>query len=1041
MIARRWRKLGLMSRLAISCGAVLAVLSTVLVVNFVHREVDRASADYPIRLDIKLSMLVTALTGPAILGDYTGVAELLRESVHESDVRRIEWAAARGKPITVDSAPVVRAAPAWFEAFVGFPEYSGSRRMVVGGTDYGAVSLHLDTRPKVNQIWNQVAGGALTVLIGVGAMLCVMLLTVKQGLGSLTRLVSGVRRFEDGDFSARVAPVGPPEIVSSIVAFNRMAEQVGAVFVSLRDSEAKNRRLATIVEQSNESILTRDLDGRITSWNKGAERLFGWSAAEAIGRSALDLDSEASVPVATDRSLARLPSAATWTSEGLRLTKSGARIHVSVTRAPLLDQNGHVVGEIRIARDVTELKKAQALLIGAKEELEARVLERTAQLALARDESDAANRAKSAFLATMSHEIRTPMNGVVGMIDVLEQSNLKRSQAEIVGTIRESAYALLGIVDDVLDFSKIEAGQFEVDIEPMAVGAVVEGVCHTLGDLAGKKGVELTLFTDPAIPLQVLGDTTRLRQVLFNLAGNAVKFSSDQERRGRVSVRVELVERGADKVLLEFKVTDNGIGMDARTLSRLFTPFTQADTSTTRRYGGTGLGLSISHRLVALMGGALDVKSEQGRGSVFTLRLPVAPVAPQPDEDVLPFDLTGVPCLVEGEPEGLANDVAVYLEHAGASVHRAEDRSAARQWFRDCAAGTVVGVAAGPAEALDATLAEWREACASRTELTVRFVAIDRGWRAGPRIAARDRLDLQSQGLRRSVLLKAVALAAGRMAEAPPEQPAGDTSPAPLATAPASARGRTILVAEDNEVNQTVLRQQLALLGFGAHIVGTGREALECTRRGDYPLLLTDLHMPQMDGYELTLAIREDEAGQRRIPIVALTANALKGEADRCRALGMDAYMTKPVQLTDLAAMLRRWLPAGTPAALPLKPAPAAAHKRPPALDITDLESLVGDDPEVIAELLHRFRISAGQATLEMRVACMAREATTVAALAHKLKSSARTMGAVALGELCEQLETAGNAGELGTIAGLWPMFQSEIAAVDESLGASLESC
>ena len=545
MIACAWRKLGLMARLAISGAAMLALLSSLLVVNFVKTEIDLRSAEYTGRLESSLTMLTTTLTGPAILGDYAGVTELLSAFTLEGDVQRVEWAGMRANPVTVDGKATERTAPAWFEALVGFPSYSGTRRIVVGGTDYGQVSLRLNPRPVVNKIWAQVVGSTLMALVGFAAMFGLMLLTVEHGLRSLERLVRAVRSFEGGDFGVRVDPVGPPEISSSIVAFNRMAEQIGAGFESLRESEAKNRRLAMIVEQSNESILTRDLDGTITSWNKGAERLFGWSASEAIGRMAPELNGRGIVDAGYEDDLSRLSSAETWAAEATRVVKNGSIRNVSVTRAPLLDDAGNVIGEIRIARDVTELKRAQALLIGAKEELEARVLERTAELALARDESEAANRSKSAFLAAMSHEIRTPMNGVVGMIDVLQQSSLRSSQAEIVNLIRESAHALLAIVDDVLDFSKIEAGQFQVDCAPMDVARVVEGVCGTLDPLARQKGVELTLFTDPALPAAALGDATRLRQVLLNLTGNAIKFSSGPERAGRVSVRAGMALQDA----------------------------------------------------------------------------------------------------------------------------------------------------------------------------------------------------------------------------------------------------------------------------------------------------------------------------------------------------------------------------------------------------------------------------------------------------------------------------------------------------------------
>ena len=274
---RAWRRLGLMARLTLACSAVLAVLSCVLVYNFVRTEVDLRSREFTGRLDSKLVTLATALTGPAILGDYTGVAELLGAFARESAIESIEWTPLRGRSVIVHGPDVGLVAPAWFEAAIGFPAYASSRRIVVGGTDYGLVSLQLDPRPQINSIWLQVVGTAVTALVGIAAMLLLMLLTVEHGLRSLSRLVSGVRRFEGGDFGVRVEPVGPPEIVSSVVAFNRMAERVGAVFDALRESEGRNRRLAMIVEQSNESILTRDLQGRITvgQGRRAAVRLDG----------------------------------------------------------------------------------------------------------------------------------------------------------------------------------------------------------------------------------------------------------------------------------------------------------------------------------------------------------------------------------------------------------------------------------------------------------------------------------------------------------------------------------------------------------------------------------------------------------------------------------------------------------------------------------------------------------------------------------------------------------------------------------------------
>ncbi len=859
-----------------------------------------------------------------------------------------------------------------------------------------------------------------------------------------------------------------------------LASRAGAELV--REREAKKFR--DLFDSSPGAIFLIDRQSSVRMSSRAGERLFGWAPQALIGQQVglLFPSEHRAAYEALFRRFVMADIVVGVNDGGSKdmwgRRRDGSAFPAQVQMRVLETAEGRMT--VAHVQDITVRKQAESALRQLNEELESKVDLRTVELVRARDEAEQANRAKSAFLAAMSHEIRTPMNGVVGMIDVLEQSALKGEQVAIVKTVRESAHALLAIVDDVLDFSKIEAGQFEVDHEPMDAAAVVEAVCDGLDHLAAGKGVELTLFTDPAIPAQVLGDAPRLRQVLLNLTGNAIKFSSALGRAGRVAVRAGMVAGGARQAMLEFSVTDNGIGMDQATQARLFTPFTQADTSTTRRYGGTGLGLSISHGLVELMGGEIAARSAAGAGSTFTVRLPLAPLpaAAQGDTggdagldvdaggDAVAVDLGGLCCLVLGGPESPADDLAAYLAHAGALVRRAADPAAARQWLRDdrfadCPPGVCIGVIAGAGEARDETVAGLRAVCAARPGVEARFVVIERGRRRGPRIMAADLVGLDRDVLRRGVFLQAVARAATRIADADPAAPPADedTMPAPLSIQEAGAQGRLILVAEDNEINRKVIQSQLALLGFTAHLTRDGCEALACARRHDYPLLLTDLHMPEMDGYALAAAIRAAEAAaaapasaatapaQRRMPIVALTANALQGEARRCRDLGMDDYMTKPVQLATLKAMLDKWLPAGArPTDLPASFTnfPASSTDLPPpsaaaptaALDVRVLKALVGDEPAVIAEFLHDFRASAGAASAQLRAACQARQAAAVEALAHRLKSSARSVGALALGELCAQLEQAGGAGQIETMTTLWPGFETEMAAVNQALEA-----
>ena len=346
----------------------------------------------------------------------------------------------------------------------------------------------------------------------------------------------------------------------------------------------------------------------------------------------------------------------------------GTAIWVEADYRSLYNEDGLLTGHFGVQRDLSDRKHAEEALRRLNEELEERVATRTAEFEEAKKQADLANDAKALFLATMSHEIRTPMNGVIGMIDVLQQTSLDTQQREMVSLAHESSLSLLSIVEDILDFSKIEAGRLEIERAPVALSEVVEKVCSILAPMADTKGVELTLFTDPDIPQVVVGDALRVRQILLNLVNNAIKFSSGPLRSGQVAVRAELVESTPKEVTVELKVTDNGIGMDERTLARLYDSFTQADASITRQFGGTGLGLTISRNLAILMGGDLTAQSEPGMGSTFRSRIPFEITASSSDAAAPATSVVaGLSCLLVGSPLGLGGDLATYLTAAGAS--------------------------------------------------------------------------------------------------------------------------------------------------------------------------------------------------------------------------------------------------------------------------------------------------------------------------------------------------------------------------------------
>ena len=625
--------------------------------------------------------------------------------------------------------------------------------------------------------------------------------------------------------------------------------------------------------------------------NPAFTTVLGWSNEELLARPFIEFvhpDDRAATVAEIER---RAPGEPIENVENRYLCKDGS---VRWLAWKAIELDGLIYAT---ARDVTESRLA------------------TQQLEQARAEAEAASRAKSAFLAAMSHEIRTPMNGVIGMTEVLAQTGLTADQGDMITTIRESANALLTLIDDILDFSKIEAGRLHIECVPVCLAHLTDGLCQSLTPVAERAGVKLSKFVAPDIPRAVLSDDTRLRQVLNNLVGNAIKFSGGRpDTPGSVSVRVTAAPLEAGRVEVSFAIADNGIGISAETLPKLFKPFTQAEASTTRRFGGTGLGLAICRRLVDLMGGTVTVESTVGRGSTFTVRLP--------------FDV---------ETEAVA--VSRFGVHA-TSLGRGQ----------------------------------------ARIE------------RSGP----------------------------------------------VLSVAQAREQGRLILVAEDDAINQKVILRQLGLLGHVAEIASDGKEALALWRAHRYALLLTDLHMPEMDGYELVETIRREEPAGTRLAIVALTANAVQGEAQRVQAVGMDGYLTKPLQLNRLQAVLEAHFRA--PDAMVPMPAPVAASEAPgaaqtaTAVDVEILKGIVGDDPDIVRELLSDYQQSVGKLAAELRTHCDAGRGREAGAIAHKLKSSSRSVGAMALGDLCAELENAGKAGDLATLANWANQFDTALAAVEDTL-------
>jgi PAS domain S-box-containing protein len=782
-------------------------------------------------------------------------------------------------------------------------------------------------------------------------------------------------------------------------------EMVGsyAIYHDLSDVHRQKQYFESLLEISPTAIITVDLEDSVTSWNPAAEKLFGYTREEAVGRNVDGLIAASPDLRAEAREVNRRGSQDEYRLITRRTRKDGSLVDVQLLVAPVFVE-GELLGRYGIYHDIGELQRA-------------------------RQAAEEATEAKSTFLATMSHEIRTPMNAVIGMTGLLLDTKLTPEQRGFAEVIRSSGDALLEIINDILDFSKIEAGKLELEIRPFFLRDAVEAALDLVAASAAAKGLDLGSLLDPKAPAAIVGDGTRLRQILVNLLTNAVKFTEDGEV--VLSVDSERVAEGdgsdAEICELHFAVRDTGIGIPQERIDRLFHSFSQVDASTTRRYGGTGLGLAISKRLSERMGGTMWVESEVGKGSVFhfTIKAETAGAVELDAPKEYP-QLRGKRLLVVDDNAVNREVVRRQASTWGMLPRETGSPREALEWIRrgDPFDAAILDMHMPEMDGL----ALAREIRRSRDGRILPLVMLTSLGRRGEIGEGADFAAELTKPIKASQLYEALMRALGEISEeVRPVEAGGGRNLASAERAPLK-----ILLADDNAVNQQLALALLEKMGYRADVVVNGAEVLDALARQRYDVVLMDVEMPVMDGLEASRRINQQWVASERPRIIAMTANAMQGDRETCLAAGMDDYLSKPIRRAELAAALAR-SESRTPSADGSPTAPDVEDGE--AVDLTQLEAAVGD-PIFVRELISTFLSDAPRLVGTLRTSLEQRNPEELRRAAHTLKSNGWTFGASALASLSEELELIAQTGALAGADELIRRIETEYARVEDALGA-----
>jgi two-component system, sensor histidine kinase and response regulator len=997
----------------VTCAAAVLLACFVFLLYDNFNSIDAIEHELTTVADITGSNTAAALefgdakSGADILRSLSGQPHIVEAAIYTNQ-GQVLATYLRGGPATPFAAPKPQA------DFVGTVGLSGMvvfHQIKFMGEPVGSIYVKSDLGELRSLLISHVAISGLVILL---SLLVVFLLSARLQRsisGPILELAGTAKSVsEKEDYSIRAQKSTNDEIGFLFDEFNAMLDRLQQRDTALQQAHdqleqrvaQRTSYLNSLIENNPLAIMVLDAAQKIELCNPAFERLFQYQSAEIIGKPVGAIFAEEDL--VEGRGIARLNADRGPVHVSThRQRKDRSSVDVDLHTVGMI-VNGQVVGSFAIYQDISMRKRAEEAMVRAKEAAEA------------------ANRAKSEFLANMSHEIRTPMNGIMGMTELVLDTDLDPEQRNYLTLAKTSADSLLLLINDILDYSKIEAGKLEIDAINFRLGACLGETMKTLSLRAHQKGLELAFEIDPDVNDSLVGDPGRLRQIIVNLVGNAVKFTE----RGEVVLHAQCSSRREDSIELHFSVRDTGIGIPKEKQSAIFLAFEQADGSMTRKYGGTGLGLTISSRLVQLMGGRIWVESEEGKGSCFhftvTFGLPKTTVKTIVPRD--PETLRDMRVLIVDDNTTNRHILMKMLENWHANPVAVDSGAKAIVTLREA---TGIG-RKFPLIVVDAQMPEMDgfalvEAIKRNPEWSAATIMmLSSAGQRGDAIRCRD-LGIAAyltKPVQQDELLDATLTALGT-------RPTEDDAPALITrhSLKENSQALRVLLVEDNAVNQLVALRMLEKRGHKVTVASNGRKGLAALEQRPYDVILMDVQMPEMNGFEATQAIREKERSSGdHMPIVAMTAHAMKGDEERCRDAGMDFYLTKPIQSADLFSVLDRIAASLASRVTPSLP----AEQRPSsALDVEAALRRIDGDRDLLKQIAELFRNECPSTIDAIRSAIASQSAKDLERQAHTLKGSSANLGATAVTEVAKQLEAIARTGDIQRARGELETLEIEV--------------